>query len=75
MPDLATLQTRLSEAEVAYHKLQTGALRASVTLADGESITYTQASRGELRRYIDELRNQIADLQGTKKRGPVRFIF
>lgn len=76
MADLATLQTRLSEAEAALHKLSIGALRASVSY-DGQTVTFTKAEMGELRAYIADLRSQIAALTATPagRRRPLHLGF
>lgn len=64
MADLATLQTRLTEAESAYHRLMTGALE--VEIEHGDMRTKYQASgKGELAAYIADLRAQIAAAGGT----------
>jgi polyhydroxyalkanoate synthesis regulator phasin len=75
MADLTTLQTRLSEAEDALHKLLTGQKAVSVS-DEGQSVTFTQSNIEELRAYINELRNQIADLSGvSRRRGPIYASF
>ena len=78
MADLATLQARLADAELAEHKLVTGSATASVAFGSGKSVTYTQATLSELRAYITRLREEIAALTGATtpaKRGPIRFTF
>lgn len=64
MADLTTLQTWLTEAERAYHALQTGAQTVKVQHGDMAQ-DYTPASTADLRRYIDELRGQVLALGGT----------
>lgn len=59
MADVATLQLRLAEAEVAYHKLQTGAAKVSVQ-QDDMQVTFNLASIDRLRTYIAELKSQLA---------------
>jgi len=58
MADTATLQTRLTEAEDALHRVLTG---QSVTVVgyDGHRTEYSPASAGDLRRYIATLRRQL----------------
>ena len=64
MADLATLQTRLSEAEDAHHKLMTGA--SEVSISDGENTaTYQQINASKLMTYIQGLRAEIRALGGT----------
>lgn len=59
MADLATLQSRLTEAEEALHKLATGERVVTIGHAEG-TLTYTQATIGELQAYITQLRSDIA---------------
>lgn len=73
--DLTTLKMRLAEAEAAYHKLQLGQQRASVSFGPSKSVSYTQANISELRRYINDLKDQIAACEGKKRRSIVRFTF
>ncbi len=64
IPDLATLQTRLKEAEEAYHLLMTGSQEASVHIDGYGSITYTTASLTQLECYISHLKTIIARQTG-----------
>lgn len=64
MTDLATLQTRLAEAEAAYHQLLTGAKAATVGSA-GRNVSYTQADAPRLAAYISNLKSQVAALDST----------
>lgn len=74
MADLATLQTRLDEAEAALHKLQTGAQVASV--GDGQgNVQYTSADVDKLRAYVRDLKAQISTAQGTRGRRPIGIRF
>jgi hypothetical protein len=78
MADLATLQARLADAELAEHKLITGSQRVSVGFGAGKTVTYTQATLADLRAYITRLKEEIAALTGAStpaKRGPIRFTF
>lgn len=64
MADLSTLQSRLTEAETALHKLNTG--RLSVTFQHGDmQVTYNKADAPQLREYIADLRVQIAAAGGA----------
>lgn len=64
MPDLATLEARLTEAETAYHQLMTGSLSESVGSGDAQ-VRYTRADSGLLSAYIAQLRSQVAAAGGT----------
>ena len=73
--DLATLQARLTDAQLAYHQLMTGKATASVSY-EGKSVTYTQATMANLGAYITQLQGQIAALLGTsRRRGPLLARF
>lgn len=66
----------LAEAEVALHKLLTGSKEQSVSFGAGKSVAYTATNISELRRYINELKDEIAVAEGRgKPRGPIRFIY
>lgn len=77
MPDLATLQTYLAEAEAARRRLLTGTGVASVTSPGGRSVTYSIANLDRLDAYIADLRSQIGTLTGTPqtRRRPVQIVF
>lgn len=64
MTELATLQTRLSEAESAYHRLLTGSLEESIGLGDMQ-VRYSRAEAPLLAAYIASLRSEIVVLGGT----------
>lgn len=71
MADLATLQTRLTEAESAYHKLMTGS-QAEMVSHSGTMTKYTAATMADLSAYIEQLKAQVAAAGGTisgSKRG------
>lgn len=74
--ELLQKKLNLAEAEMALHKLLTGTKEESVSFGAGKSVKYTATNIAELRRYINELKDEIAAAEGTgKPRGPVRFIF
>ncbi len=64
MSDLATLQTRLTEAETALHQLSTGTKAVSINTGT-ETVSYNQISMGKLRAYIADLEGKIISLGGT----------
>lgn len=66
MADLATLQTRLTSAESAYHSFMTGSLEEEVEHADMK-VKYTRSVTAlqQLSVYIADLKAQIAALGGT----------
>lgn len=74
--DIDDLKTKLAEAETAYHTVMLGGKTASVTFGPSKSVTYTQANLAELRRYINDLRDQIAACGGdSKARRTIRMVF
>jgi len=75
MADLATLQTRLAEAEEARHQLMTGAKEVSVTIGGYGATTYTQVNVEKLEQYIQKLNTEIARLGGSPRRGVIRVEF
>lgn len=75
MADLATLQTRLGEAEEAHHLLMTGAKEVTVSIGNYGSTTYQQASIERLEQYIQRLQAQIARLTGGVRRGIIKVAF
>ncbi len=63
--DIETLQTRLSEAEEAYHQLMIGAREVSVNVGNFGSVTYNQTSRSALEAYIADLKSKLAEAKGS----------
>ena len=64
---MADLQTRLDEAETAYHRLVTGTKAVSIK-KDGREVTYTTATVSQLRTYIESLKRQLNIV--SSRRGP-----
>ena len=64
MATCADLQTRLIEAELALHRLLTGAQTQQVQYGE-KRVAYTQASIAELQRYVSTLRSQVAACTGA----------
>ncbi len=56
--DPAVLQTRLSEAQDAYHALAVGGQTVSVKLGD-KAVAYTPADLARLGQYIRELQGAL----------------
>lgn len=73
----ATKKLRLAEAELALHRLLTGSKQEEVTFGPSKSVKYNSANLKELRAYISDLRDQVAQCDGATrtKRAPVRFTF
>jgi hypothetical protein len=75
MSDTATLQVRLAEAELAYHRLQTGVLEVECQ-HDGMAVKYSLASVDKLRAYIADLKAQLVaagalDATASSRRKPL----
>jgi hypothetical protein len=64
MADLSTLQGWLTDAEAALHQLNIGAQVVEVEHGDMKTM-FTKADQASLRRYIDDLKAQIAAAGGT----------
>lgn len=65
-----TLQSWLTEAQGALHKLSTGA--KAVTVAhDGRNVQYTPANINDLRHWISELQTALRLSSGRR---PMRFV-
>ena len=75
MADLATLQTRLAEAEEAHHQLMTGAKEVSVSIGGYGATTYAQANIEKLEHYIERLKTQIGRISGKPRRGIILTEF
>lgn len=67
MTTLATLQSRLAEAETALHELLTGRRTVSVDY-DGRKVQFTMTKVDDLRSYIADLKTQIAALDPAAPR-------
>lgn len=52
------VQARLDEARAALHRLEIGQAEASIAY-NGESVSYSQADRASLRKYIRDLEAQL----------------
>ena len=61
-----TTQTDLDEAKRAYHKLVTGTKVVSVTI-DGVQTQYNEASKSDLKSYIDSLSMSLGSAHGRIK--------
>lgn len=57
-----TLQTRLAEAEAAYHRLMSGQSARVVVDQNGERVEFSSVSAGSLYAYILRLKTQLAPL-------------
>lgn len=73
MAELAQLQTWLTEAETALHKLQTGTRVVDVTHEDTRT-RYQEADIAKLEKYISSLKMQISVAQGNPARRPIWLL-
>ena len=72
------IQTKLAEAEKAYHELMLGQSVRVFVDQNGERVEYTAANKLALQSYINQLRSQITDgssCVAPANRGPLRFTF
>lgn len=66
--DTVTLQSRLAEAEAAYHSLMVGGSVAELRDHNGEQIRYTPANASRLSAYITWLKIQLGLLPANSLR-------
>lgn len=66
MPTISELQTRLSEAETALHRLLTGTQVVQVRDASGRQVSYSASNLKDLRAYIADLKRQLDQPQGYR---------
>lgn len=71
---LAIYQSRLADAELAYHRLQIGESAVMVRDQSGDEVRYTAANVSRLRSYISELKVIIAS-GNFDTSGPIRVVF
>ena len=72
MADLATLQTRLTEAEAAYHRLRLGEKDVEVRYPNAGTIRLNEADADKLAGYISDLKAEISNLEsGRPRRSPI----
>lgn len=63
----AEWQTRLTQAETAYHKLLTGKSATAIGY-DGETMSYAPADKQELRRYISSMQKALGSVSSSRPR-------
>lgn len=75
--DCAQKKLWLAEAELALHKLLTGAREQTITFGSGKSVTYTAANINQLRDYIARLKDEVDECEGRgrARRSMIRFVF
>lgn len=66
---LEILQTKLSDAQDAYHEIQLGRGVREIKDQNGEAVVYNAANLNKLKAYMNELEVQIAALSGTTVAG------
>lgn len=82
IPDKATIEQRLQEAELAYHQLmmggQNGGTVVEVRDSNGEMIRYSTANASRLLQYINYLRSLLETIcagRNPYNRRPLRPVF
>lgn len=68
-----SLRDKLSQAEDAYHKLQTGTMAVSI-VKDGRRVDFNHANIHQLKNYIDELKTQLG-MTNVRRRRPAGVLF
>jgi len=72
---LLELETKLTQAQEARHRLLTGTQEVTLSLHGYGSTTYSQANIAGLERYIEDLKRDIAKQNGAPRRGIIRTRF
>jgi hypothetical protein len=72
MASASTIQTRITEAETAYHALMTGSRVVEAGSPSGVRVTYGLADADKLRQYIDWLKTQL-QMATVGNRKPIYF--
>ena len=72
---LAPLATRIEEAKMQMHLLQTGRAARVVVDQNGERVEFSMANIGQLRAYIADLEGQLNASAAPTAYGPVGFFF
>lgn len=67
-----TLLARLTEAESAYHRLQTGVAARVIVDQNGERVEFVSTTAGRLAAYIQDLKRQLGILPAGSS-GPMQF--
>lgn len=75
MPTLETLNQRLEEAETALHRLNTGEREVKISVGDYGMTEFSEVNVTALERYISKLKNDIAKLDGRRRRRPILMRF
>lgn len=75
MADLATLELRLAEAELAKHKIAMGkqVILQSYAAEGSNTLQFGPANLPELKAHISELKAEIARARGQRGRGAFYF--
>jgi hypothetical protein len=75
MTTIAELQQRIDEAELALHKLMTGAREVTISVGGFGTTTYAETDSVKLEKYIAMLKQTIARKKGLARRGPLWVYF
>lgn len=68
---ITELKLKISEAETALHRIQLGDKEVRVSFGSGRQTQWNEVNINQLRRYINELKSELASLEGRKPRGPI----
>jgi hypothetical protein len=69
--EITAQRLKISEAETALHRLMLGDKEVRVTFGQSRSTQWNEAKIPDLRRYINELKDQLAAMEGRRGRGPI----
>lgn len=69
--EIIAQKLKISEAEAALHRLLLGDKEVRVTFGQSRSTQWSEAKIPDLRRYINELKDQLSAMEGRRGRGPI----
>ena len=75
MTTITELQQRIDEAELALHKLMTGAREVTISVGGFGTTSYAEADSVKLEKYIAMLKQTLAKKKRLARRGPLYVHF
>ena len=75
MANIAELQQRIDEAELALHQLMTGEREVTISVGGFGATTYAEADSIKLEKYIAMLKQTLAKKKRLARRAPLYIHF